>query len=156
MRKTIDQSGPAAEATPGAGWLDLESLARVELSSEDPERPIEGALTGHNSHGWRAAGPGRQHLVIAFDQPRDVREIWLRFEASEPRTQEFCLEWSEDGGRSYREWVRQPFNFSPHGASVEEERYARSLTRVTHLKLTIIPDVAGGPARATLQSLRVR
>ena len=34
-------------------------------------------------------------------------------EDEQERTQEFVLRWSPDGGQSYREIVRQQYNFSP-------------------------------------------
>jgi hypothetical protein len=84
-----------------------------------------------------------------------MRHIYLRFDAAEPRTQEFVLVSSNDGGVSYRDVVRQQYNFSMRSPR-EEENYFVHLNGVTDLKLTIVPDISGGDARATLQSLRIR
>jgi hypothetical protein len=136
--------------------MDLEN-ARVRLTSEDAAWPIESALKEDQSgKGWKAAQAGAQTIWIDFAGPQPIQEIQLRFEATERRTQEFVLLHSNDGGRSYREIVRQQFNFSPEAAPAEDETYFPRLTGVTGLKLTIIPDISGGDARATLRALRIR
>jgi hypothetical protein len=71
------------------------------------------------------------------------------------RTQQFVLRWSSNGGRSYREIVRQQYNFSPPGTTREREDYAVDLDGVTTLELNIVPDISGGPARASLAQLRL-
>ena len=71
------------------------------------------------------------------------------------RTQEFVLRWSGDGGRTLHEIARQQWNFSPQGAGRETEDYRVSLDTVTDLELTIIPDISGGDAVATLAQLRL-
>jgi hypothetical protein len=81
--------------------LDLEDLAEVEITSEDPAHPIESALLPGGTSGWRAAGPGEQTIQLLFAQPQAVHRISLEF--SEPdveRTQEFVLRWSPDNGQS--------------------------------------------------------
>jgi hypothetical protein len=71
-------------------------------------------------------------------------------------TQEFVLRWSSDGGHSYREIVRQQWNFSPPGTTRETEEYAVELDGVTTLELSIVPDKNGGEARAALMVFRLR
>lgn len=155
MRKEIvvHPSEPA-EASSGT-WIDLESHGRVRLTSEDRTCPIEAAVQNRPGSGWRAAAPGSQTIWIDFDVSQPIREIHLRFESAERRTQQFVLLASSDGGRSYREIVRQQFNFSPK-ATTEDEHYFPQLSGVTDLKLTIVPDISGGDAKATLRALRVR
>lgn len=156
MQKEIVAATSERAPAPGGSWMDLENV-RVRLSSEDAAWPIESALKEDQSgNGWRAAQAGAQTIWIDFASPQPIQEIKLRFEATERRTQEFVLLCSTDGGRSYREIVRQQFNFSPDAASVEDETYFPHLTGVTGLKLTIIPDISGGDARATLRALRIR
>jgi len=65
------------------------------------------------------------------------------------------LRWSPDGGRSFREIVRQQWNFSPHNTTREIEEYSVQLSDVTVLELVIVPDISGGAARASVKSLRV-
>jgi len=54
-----------------------------------------------------------------------------------------------------REIVRQQWNFSPQDTTTEIEEYRVDLSEVTVLEMTITPDIAGGPARASLNSLAV-
>jgi hypothetical protein len=50
-------------------WLEVASLAHVELTSEDPASPIDAALLLHIPAGWRAAQPGEQVIRLVFDRP---------------------------------------------------------------------------------------
>jgi hypothetical protein len=137
-------------------WLDLESLAEVEVTSEDVAHPIEAALLPGHGSGWRAAAPGEQTIRLLFTSPQRLQRIYVSYD--EPitrRTQEYVLRWSADGGKSYREIVRQQWNFSPQGAIAETEDYRVDLPAVTTLELTIVPDISGGDAVASLARLRV-
>ena len=154
MRKQILSSSPQQTPAPDQGWLHLEEIARVELTSEDAAHPIEGALLPAATRGWRAGQPGGQTIRLIFDQPQHLRRIRLHFEEStNARTQEFVLRWSSDGGRSLREVVRQQWNFSPPATTEEIEDYHVELSGVTALELTIIPDISGGETRASLRQL---
>ena len=127
----------------------------VEVTSEDGAYPIEPALLSGGKRGWRAAGPGRQTVRLLFDKPQKLRRIQLDFkETKVARMQEFVLRWSRDSGKSYREIVRQQWNFSPPG-TVNEAEYAVELSDVTVLELNIVPDKSGGEARPSLLSLRL-
>jgi len=77
------------------------------------------------------------------------------YESAKERTQEFVLRWSPDGGRSFREIVRQQWNFSRPDTIREVEEYRVELSDVTVLELVIMPDISGGAARASLKSLRL-
>jgi hypothetical protein len=139
---------------PGS-WLDLEQLADVELTSEDPVHPIEGALTSGGDARWRAAERGTQSVRLLFQTPQRVQRIRLRFDETEAeRTQEFVLRWSPDGGHSYRDIVRQQYTFSPAGATSEVEELTVDLAGVTALELTIMPDQRG-QVHASLTEWRV-
>jgi len=141
---------------PDEGWLDLERLADIELTSEDAANPIESALLPISGSGWRAAQAGEQSIRFVFTSPQRIRRIWLEFvEPLTQRTQQFVLRWSADGGKSFREIVRQQWNFSPHGATHETEDYCVDLLDVSMLELSIIPDTSGGDARASLTRLRL-
>jgi len=138
-------------------WLDVASLAQVELTSEDPASPIDAALLPHTPPGWRAAHPGEQVIRLVFDHPQLLHHLRLVFtEAQQARTQEFVVRWSADGGQSYREVVRQQYTFSPPGTVHEVEDYQVLLDDVTHVELRIVPDIQGGDACATLQEMRLR
>jgi hypothetical protein len=106
--------------------------------------------------GWRAADSGTQTIRLIFDVPQPIRRIWLVFEETEVgRTQEFVLPWLSDGGRSFREIVRQQWNFSSCNTTREVEEYQVELSDVTVLELVIVPDGRRGAARASLKSLRL-
>ncbi len=136
--------------------VDLDGAAVVEVTSEDKEHPVESALVPGETPGWRAAGSGTQTIRLIFDQPQSLRRISLVFEETETeRTQEFVLRWSPDGGRSFREIVRQQWNFSPPNTSREVEEYQFDLSGVTVLELIIVPDISRGTACASLNSLRI-
>ena len=156
MRKRIIAPVQQEAAGPDQGWLNVEALAEVEITSEDPAHPIESALLPGGDSGWRAAGPGTQTIRLLFTYPQRLRRIWLRFaEASTERTQEYVVRWSADGGQSFREIVRQQWNFSPQGATSETEDHHVELPAVTVLELSIVPDISGGTAFASLAQLRL-
>lgn len=156
MRKRIIGHGPRAVTAAEPGWLDLERLAQVEITSEDAGYPIESALIRGTGSGWRAAQPGEQTIRLLFAEPLRLKLIHLAFhEDEQERTQEFVLGWSPDGGQSYREILRQQYNFSPPDAVRQVEDYNLNLEGVTALELKIVPDICGGSARASLAQLRL-
>ena len=155
MRKRII-TRPPQTPPPEQGWLDLESIVSVEVTSEDNAFPIESALLQRDKGGWRAAEPGIQTIRLIFDEPQRLRRIWVVFEEIETkRTQEFTLRWSPDQGSSFREIVRQQWNFSSPDATLETEDYTVDLSNVTLLDLIIEPDKENRKARASLLSLRL-
>ncbi|MCQ3977070.1 MAG: hypothetical protein DPW09_26880 [Anaerolineae bacterium] len=157
MRKKIigsvpNSSSPASQE----GWLDLERLAQVELTSENAAHPIEAALAPGLGPGWRAAQPGEQTIRFLFDEPQRLRRIHLVFEERErARTQEFVLRWSADSGQTYREIVRQQYHFSPPGTVREVEDYGVELEGMTMLELRIVPDISGGDSWASVAMMRL-
>lgn len=156
MRKRIIGQGSPEVSAVDPDWMDLDPLARVEITSEDVDYSIESALIPGTGPGWRAAQSGEQTIRLLFDEPLRLRRIYLVFhEDEQERTQEFVLRWSPDHGQSYREIVRQQYNFSPPGATREVEDYDIDLVGVTALELKIVPEISGGSARASLVQLRV-
>jgi hypothetical protein len=156
VRKRLITPIPQDAPPLGEGWLDLDSAASVEVTSEEKEYPVEAALVSGETRGWRAADSGAQTIRLIFDEPQRLRHILLVFEENEMnRTQEFVLRWSEDGGRSFREIVRQQWNFSPADTIREVEQYQAELSDVRVLELVIVPNNSGGAARASLKSLRL-
>ena len=154
MRKRQISPKPLSVPPSRPTWLDIESTALVEVTSEENGFPIESALLGGENQGWRAAYSGTQTVRLIFDEPQYLRRIWLEFKDSDnTRTQEFVLRWSPDGGDSFREIVRQQWNFSLPDSVRELEDYAVELSAVTVLELIIVPDKGGGAARASLASL---
>jgi len=156
MLKRIIGQHPLEVSAPEQHWLDLESLAEVEVTSEEPTHPIESGLLPTSGSGWRAAYAGAQTVRLMFHQPQRIRHIYLDFREDElARTQQFVLRWSSNHGQSYGEIVRQQYNFSPPATTRECEDYAVDLDGVTTLELSIVPEISGGPARASLAQLRV-
>jgi hypothetical protein len=156
MRKRIIGPSPRVVSAAEPVWLDLERSALVEITSEDVGHPIEAALIPGPGPGWRAAQSGEQTIRLLFDEPLRLRRIHLVFhEGEQERTQEFVLRWSADDGQSYREILRQQYNFSPPEAGREVEDYDLNLDGVTALELKIVPDISGGGARASLAQLRL-
>jgi len=156
MRKHLIAPIPQSAPALNEGWLDLDRAAVVEVTSEDKEHPVESALVSREMRGWRAADSGSQTIRLIFDEPQRLARISLVFEETETeRTQEFVLRWSGDGGRSFREIVRQQWNFSPPNATREVEEFQVALSAVTVLELVIVPDISRGAARASLRSLRL-
>jgi hypothetical protein len=138
------------------GWLDLDQIATVEVTSEDANFPIESIFGLKDGPGWRASRPGEQQIRIIFDQPVSLYRTWLRFdETTSERTQEFVLRWSSARGGETTEIVRQQWNFSPAGATTEIEHYVLDLDAVCVLELVIKPDLRGPSAVASLSSWRL-
>jgi hypothetical protein len=156
MRKRLIARIPIAVKTLGEASLDLERLATVEVTSEDKDFPIEASLAIEPTQGWRAAEPGTQTIRLVFDEPQELKRISLVFEDNEiERTQEFVLRASASPGGPFREIVRQQWNFSAPTSTREVEEYRVGLSHVTVLELTIVPNISGGAARASLKSLHL-
>ncbi len=157
MRKRIvgphhDQQGGQSDK----GWLDLEQIATVEVTSEDPSFPIESAFGSDDGPGWLASQGGEQQIRVIFDHPVSVHRMELRFhETGGERTQEFILRWSSESGGLTTEIVRQQWNFSPTGSTTEIEHYVVDQDAVSVLELAIRPDLRRPEAVATLASWRV-
>jgi hypothetical protein len=157
MRKRIaGRSHQQSGDPPDRGWLDLEQIAAIEVTSEDPNFPIECALASKDGPGWRASEGGQQQIRIIFDEPVSLHRIHLRFhEAEFERTQEFTLRWSPATGGAATEIVRQQWSFSPAGSTMEIEHYAIDLEAVSVMELSIRPDLNWPEAIATLASWRL-
>src|SRR5438067_13109293 len=123
MRKRIGSQPQRESPAANSGWLDLEAVARVEVTSEDAAHPIESALLAVGATGWRAESPGEQTIRLLFEVPQTLRRIRLVFrEEKEARTQEFVLRWSPTGAGSSRDLVRQHYHCRPSGALEEPEQ----------------------------------
>jgi hypothetical protein len=150
---------PSRELAPLEGELPIADVATVQVTSEEADHPIDHAFDRSRGPGgsrWVASASGEQSVTLLFDGPQTIRQICVEVEElAVSRTQELTLSASSDGGRTYRELVRQEFNFSPPGTSFEREVWSVSVDAVTHLRLEIKPDKGGRVGRATLTSLAV-
>jgi len=156
LRKQIIGAPPAASALV-PGQIDIAAVATVLVTSEAADHPVDHAFDGRRGPGgsrWIAGEPGEQAVILAFDAPQSIRRVILEVEEHGlARTQELQLAASGDGGQTYRELLRQEYNFSPPGTTFEREEWAVTAECVTHLRLWIKPDKGGKPCRATLTSL---
>jgi hypothetical protein len=157
MRKRIlGPAPPRGDKPDGREWLNLRELAEVEVTSEADGYPVESAFSFGVGPGWRAATPGKQRIWLLFDRPQLVQRMRLRFdEANIARTQEFTVRSSLGAGEPSREVIRQQWNFSPDGSTVESEEYVVDLKGVTILELTIDPDRSQGDVIASLTDWRL-
>ena len=145
----------SSAATQASGWLELDQAALVEVTSEADGFPVEGALL-RNGHGWRADTPGTQTIRLLFDQPQTIHLIRLVFKEEDlSRTQEFVLRWLPSGAGSWKDLVRQQWNFSPPNTVEECEEYKVELSAAAALELSIKPDISLGESRASLHRMQV-
>jgi hypothetical protein len=136
--------------------MNLEQMATVEVTSEDPNFPIESVFGADRGSGWRASQNGEQQIRLIFDEAVPVRRIQLHFlEPTFDRLQEFTVRWLTARGGEPREIVRQQWNFSPAGSTSEIEDYEVNLEGVSALELVIRPDLTNNRALATLAEWRI-
>ncbi|NJK27802.1 MAG: hypothetical protein HC925_03710 [Coleofasciculaceae cyanobacterium SM2_3_26] len=161
MRKKIvnpeSLNVPARQLTKLDGELDIANLATVLVTSEDTAHPIENAFSpqrGAGSDYWAAANPGMQTIMLAFDRPQSIRTIRLEIEETEvERSQALHFQASSDGGQTFTDVLRQEYNFSPSGTTLQQETWTVNLENITHLRLDIKPDMGDRPAVAKITSL---
>lgn len=154
MRKrVVGSTGSDAGAESTRGYLDLEQIATVEVTSESPDFPIESVFDLKANAGWRALQPGEQCIRLIFDEPVSLKRIYLVFRDSESeRTQEIAIRWSSSTGGASKEILRQRWNFSPSGSTTEIEDLTVDLPSLLMLELSIQPDVSGSSTLASLAS----
>jgi hypothetical protein len=157
MRKRVLGSALLpGHAADGSEWLNVQELAEVEVTSEADGHPVETVFNFGAGPGWRAALPGIQCIRLVFDQPQSIRRMRLQFNEPEvARTQEFTVRCSRRPEEPLREVVRQQWNFSPEGSTIESENYAVDLKAVSILELIIDPDHGTGEALAKLADWRL-
>ncbi len=156
MRKKLVSAIRNTDAESRQDWLELERVARVEVSSEAEGYPVEGALLNDGQRGWRANEPGMQTIRLLFDDPQTIRVVRVVFKEKESaRTQEFVLRWLPEGTGTWKDVVRQQWNFSPPQTAIECEEYKVDLPSASGLEITICPDISGGDTRASLESLQL-
>lgn len=156
LRKQIIPKRPG-DSFSFEGEIDVAKLATVQVSSEQNDHPIDHVFDKSRGPGgsrWIADEPGEQTVILVFDTPQTITRVGVEVEEiAVSRTQELSLSVSDDGGRTYRNLVRQEFNFSPPGTTFEREVWSVAAPGVTHLRLEIQPDKGGRIGRATLTSL---
>jgi hypothetical protein len=158
LRKELIQKRSATSG-PFEGELPIASVATVQVTSEQADHPIDHVFDDRRGPGgsrWIAEEPGQQTVILVFDSPQTIRRVGVEVEElGVQRTQALSVSMSSDGGRTYRELVRQEFTFSPPRTSFEREDWSVTAEAVTHLRFEIKPDKGGRVGRATLTSLSV-
>src|SRR5512145_1913367 len=147
----------AGEPASLEGEIRIADVATIQVTSEQGDHPIDHAFDQRRGPGgtrWIADAPGEQSVTLVFDRPQPIHQVGVEVEELEvSRTQELAVSVSSDGGRTYRELVRQEFTFSPPGTTFEREDWSVVADAVTHLRLEIKPDKGGRIGRATLTAL---
>ena len=154
MRKKVIDQEAQIHFTGDENWLDVKQLAQVEITSEDKDHPIEEIFSPAGKKGWRASKEGKQVIRIIFDEPQQIKKIYLLFEEDQQeRTQEFLLQWSAGKDQPLQEIVRQQYNFSPNSSTREQEVYRVNLEGVKILELSLTPDINGGKSQGSISHL---
>ena len=157
LRKRIINSAHSSTTTTPGTALDIAAVATIIVTSEAANHPVDNVFDRHCGPGasrWVAGELGEQTLILNFDAPQMLRRIHLEVEEVEvSRSQELWVSVSNDGGQTYREVVRQEYNFGPPGTTFEHEEWQVAPQKVTHLCIRIKPDKGDLPCRATLTSL---
>ena len=159
IRKRLMGGALAPAQAPSYPEIALAAHATILYSSEDPAHPIEHLFDGTSGRGatrWLGAqADTTEEISLQFDEPQTIsRLIYDVEERHRERTQEVRMEFSCDGGKSYRTGFVQGYNFSPHGSTYQLENLSFDLRGVTHLRLVVVPN-KGGSGTATLTSLRL-
>jgi hypothetical protein len=157
LRKRILNSAHAPATTIPADLLDIAAVATVIVTSEALAHPVDNIFDNQQGPGasrWVAGELGEQSLILDFDTPQTLRRLRLEVEEDQvSRSQELWVSVSADGGHTYREVVRQEYNFSPPATTFEREEWQLLPQKVTHLWIRIKPDKGDLPCKATLTSL---
>ncbi len=121
MRKRLIDSTPESIRTRGEGWLDIETAAVVEVTSEDPDCPVESAFVSRDERGWRAAALGNQRFGWSSISRKgsSAYRLCSRRTKLPARRSSFCggLQMAEDPLKKLCD---------SNGISVHLTRYARS------------------------------
>ena len=156
MRKRITPSAGEATSPSGEDWLDLEDVAEVEITSEDPAYPVESALIPAEPQAGGPQSPASRRSGCALpNRNRCTGSGWSSSSQMLSAPRSSCCAGPRMGGRTMHEVVRQHWNFSPQGSTQQTEDHPVELSGVTILELSIDPDIGGGRAHASLGELRI-
>jgi len=137
-------------------WIDIETTAVVEVSSEEKDFPIDSALLPGEAKGWLAAKPGTQTVRLMFDKPQKLNVLcWFSRRTTYNAVKNlFC-----DGLRMVDIHYKKLSVSSGISARLTAFERSRSIelnsTGVTVLELIITPEISGGTVRASLKSFHV-
>lgn len=159
VRKRLLGGRDASSAVCPSSEIDLLACATILYSSEDSDHPIDLLFDGRSGRGathWSSERESTiEEIVLEFDQPVYVTRVVFDAEEREAeRTQQVTMEFSSDGGKTYRGGLVQEYTFSPNGATYQREELSFNPRTVTHLRFIVTPN-KGGAGRASLTSLRL-
>src|SRR5690242_2768354 len=147
-KRLLSEPGSPTSVPLPSNEIDLAARATILYSSEDPQHPIEHLLDGRSGRGATRWSSGRQNtteeIVIRFDRPEQI--VRLLFDAEEQvveRNQQLTMEFSSDGGKSYRTAFVQEYTFSPGGSTYQREDLRFDLHGVTDIRLIVVPNKGG-------------
>src|SRR5215467_5501186 len=96
MRKSLITPTRQSDRNSDRGWLVLDEVASVEVTSEAADFPVEEALTGNGQQGWRADTPGSQTIRLRFDSSTHHRQFasfaWCSGKSSLPVLRSSCCD----------------------------------------------------------------
>lgn len=143
----VDSGAPIPHST--IPWTDIRAVADVTITAG-------GRRVAPAPSMWTADTPGEQLIDVRFQQPTNVRRIRIvSSETERSRTQEMTIWASLLRGERHREVLRQQFNFSPRGATLQVEDYSLELNDVSSIQVRIVPSIDGSPAIACVTELQI-
>jgi len=93
---------------------------------EDPQLRSNSAFKHGERLGWSCQSTSEQPIRLLFDEPKNLRQIMIRFSEPSERTQQFTLR-GADSPSGLQRVVRQPIGFNPGGFDNERRRLQRRL-----------------------------
>jgi hypothetical protein len=131
-----------------AGEIDILASATLGYSSEKPGYPVEHVFDGSGGRGatrWIAAQPDTtDRIIIEFEQTQSISRLIYEVEETElERTQEVRVEVRFKGFDLYNTILTQQYCFSPAGSTYQREDLRLTLSAVTDVRLTIVPNQSG-------------
>ncbi len=79
MRKRLITPTPETVRSRHEGWLEIERLAIVEITSEEKDYPVEAAFVSGETPGWRRRRAAPANDPVVFDQLQTLKRISLVF-----------------------------------------------------------------------------
>jgi hypothetical protein len=139
--------------------IDLVSVARVAVSSEQALFPVDNAFDDQRGPGgscWIAADGGEQTLTLAFDPPQTIRSIVVESEKHGGlHTQDIAVDVADDAkGEVFRELGSRSFGFKPYGPTFQTASWDVIGEPLTRVRLRITPE--GRVDRASVTSVVIR